>query len=123
MTRTNPDVRKGHHMSRNTDGKLASERVIYSAPMSFAGSAQRLRRWIRNTWAFWTGGLLILLLWWAVIACWYVVFGVLLVPYRLIRRGNRKRKAEELRHREMLDRLDARDSERGTPGSEVQAAD
>jgi hypothetical protein len=39
---------------------------------------------------------------WTVVFSWYVSFGLLLVPYRLIRRGQRKRKREALMHREQL---------------------
>jgi hypothetical protein len=91
---------------------LASERVIINAPMSFAGAAQRAWR---------IGGdmtgpgriamvalviIPILVVWWATIILWYFIFGLLLVPYRLLRRGARKRKAEALRHREMLGAID-----------------
>lgn len=38
---------------------------------------------------------------------WYLLFGLLLVPYRIIRRGQRKRRREELRHREMLAAIEA----------------
>jgi len=48
----------------------------------------------------------ILLVWWTVIGGWYIVFGIFLVPYRLLRRGARKRKAEALHHREMLGAID-----------------
>ena len=37
---------------------------------------------------------------------WYLLFGLFLVPYRLLRRGARKRKSEALRHREMLGAID-----------------
>jgi hypothetical protein len=39
---------------------------------------------------------------WAVIVCWYLLFGLLLVPYRLIRRSSRKGRRDALRHREVL---------------------
>ena len=48
----------------------------------------------------------ILLVWWTLIVGWYLVFGIFLIPYRLLRRGARKRKAEALRHREMLGAID-----------------
>jgi hypothetical protein len=91
---------------------LASERVIINAPMSFAGSAQRawrLRemaegpvRWILVALIL----ALVIPVWWTVIVGWYLTFGLLLVPYRLLRRGTRKRKAEALRHRELLSTID-----------------
>jgi membrane protein required for beta-lactamase induction len=86
---------------------LASERVIINAPMSFAGAAQRTMRMTESMgpvkWAMvpW-----LLILWWFAVLCWYIVFGIFLIPYRLLRRGARKRKAEALRHREMLGAID-----------------
>lgn len=90
-----------------TSQKLASEQVVVSAPMSFQGSAKRAWKLTRlgpPAAKFATVPLAILLIsvWWVVICAWYAVFSVLLVPYRLIRRGSRKRKVEELRHRERL---------------------
>lgn len=95
--------------------KLASERVIINAPMSFAGSAQRAFRLRAETTgiarvAATIGVLLLTLVWWAAVVVWYFIFGILLVPYRLLRRGARKRKAEALRHRELLSALDKQDT-------------
>lgn len=95
-------------------GKLASERVIINAPMSFAGSAQRALRLQENGEGALRWGILALVLfllipaWWSLVLVWYLTFGLLLVPYRLLRRGARKRKAEALRHREMLTALDTK---------------
>jgi len=74
--------------------------------MSFHGSAVRIWRITDRDGAMkWLLGLIALLLiffvWWVVVA-WYLIFGILLVPYRLIRRGSRQRKMENLRHRELL---------------------
>ena len=100
---------------------LASERVIINAPMSFAGAAQRTWRllgWLQarsggNVWVrrlVWMPLVIVfpLLEWWAAIVVWYVIFGLWLVPYRLLRRGARKRKAEALRHRELLGAVERR---------------
>lgn len=92
---------------------LSSERIVTSAPMSFAGSAKRMRNWISNVWAFWTLGLALLLMWWTAIVVWYVLFGLFLLPYRLIRRGGRKRKLADARHQEMLAAI--RDQRQGPP--------
>ena len=81
--------------------------------MSFAGAAQRVFRLRRITFnpALLANILMTLLavvltiVWRAVVAGWYVIFGLLLVPYRLLRRGSRKRKAEALRHREVMEAL------------------
>lgn len=45
---------------------------------------------------------------WMGVVVWYFMFGILLIPYRLIRRGQRKQKRDILRHRELLDALDKR---------------
>ena len=91
--------------------KPASERVIINAPMSFAGAAQRSMRIRGRTTGLVRIGLTVVALflmffWWILVASWYTLFGLLLVPYRVLRRGARKRKAEALRHREMLNALD-----------------
>jgi Domain of unknown function (DUF1707) len=88
--------------------RLASEDVIISAPMSYAGSAQRIIRLRRRA----DGGgklvaitalaVLLILIVWVLVTVWYLMWGFLLVPYRLLRRGARKRKVEALRHRELL---------------------
>jgi hypothetical protein len=88
--------------------RLASEDVIINAPMSYAGSAQRilrLRRRARNGGAkvAVTGlAIILVLLAWVIVTAWYLVWGVWLIPYRILRRGARKRKAEALRHRELM---------------------
>ncbi len=88
--------------------RLASEDVIISAPLSYAGSAQRIYRLRRraNTdsqvAAITTLAVLLIVLAWVFVTVWYLVWGVWLVPYRLARRGARKRKVEALRHRELM---------------------
>lgn len=91
--------------------QLVSERVVIQAPMSFTGSAKRIWKMtgVRNVVVKALLGLLavaLILVAWIGVACWYLVFGVLLVPFRLLRRGSRKRKRDELRHREMLAAVD-----------------
>ena len=105
--------------------ELQSERVIVQAPLSFTGSTKRILRltephralalkavvgpWWKGTLRVLLDSLLVLavgtsmLLAWAFIAAWYVLWGILLVPYRLIRRSDRNRKRDALQHREMLD--------------------
>lgn len=79
---------------------LESERVVIQAPMSYTGSARRIWR----VGPRWLVPLLVVAIaaTWLVVTGWYLIFGVLLVPYRLIRRGSRKNKREQLRHREIL---------------------
>lgn len=94
--------------------RLPSERVIINAPMSFAGSAQR-------AWRLRQGPLILRLLltplaaavtfaWWLAIIGWYGItlslLWFLFFPYRILRRGARKRKAEARRHRELLAAID-----------------
>ena len=93
--------------------RLPSEDVIISAPMSYSGSARRIMRLKRRVtnesalaWA--TGACIVLVaVAWLFVTVWYLMWGFLLVPYRLIRRGERKRRAEALRHRELLAALQA----------------
>lgn len=93
--------------------RLPSESVIVSAPMSLTGAAERSWRlagyphggggWLAAARAATvTGVLLLILVWWAAVLCWYAIFGLWLVPYRLIRRGQRKRKIQQLQHAEMM---------------------
>lgn len=88
--------------------RLASEDVIINAPMSYSGSAQRIFRLRRHAHS---GGakaavtvlaIVLVLLAWAVVTAWYLFWGIWLIPYRFLRRGARKRKAEALRHRELM---------------------
>lgn len=69
--------------------------VIVAAPMSFAGSSQRIWRLTRHSMAWMPLAVLLVALAWIVVAGWYVVvfglFGLLTIPYRLIRRGQRRR--------------------------------
>lgn len=86
---------------------LASEQVVIQSPMSFVGSTRRIWKITR------VGhpalkvllvplAVALLLVAWTVVACWTVVFGIFLVPYRLLRRGQRRRRQDALRHRELL---------------------
>jgi uncharacterized membrane-anchored protein len=90
------------------DVRLASERVVVAAPLSYAGSAGRIWNLTRISDVGWQKALLVGLALvlvataWLVVTAWYLFFGLLLVPYRLIRRGSRKRKRQGLQHREMI---------------------
>ncbi len=88
--------------------KPASEKVIVSAPMSFSGSAARIWK-ITNTdnvilkLLFMPLALVLIAMVWTLVFCWYMIFGLWVVPYRLIRRSSRKSKRDNLRHRELLE--------------------
>lgn len=88
-----------------------SEDIVISAPMSFTGSAQRIFKitTIENQLLKWLLlvplALLIMLSAWSLVLIWYIIFGIWLIPYRLIRRSQRKAKRDELRHQELLAEL------------------
>jgi Flp pilus assembly protein TadB len=96
--------------------RLASEDVIINAPLSYAGSAQRvfrLRRRGKQPWSLallTIAAILLIVAAWIVVTGWYAVTVGLLffitVPFRLLRRGGRKRRAERFRHREMLSAIE-----------------
>jgi len=85
---------------------LPSERVVVEAPASFTGSAKRIWRaltWDRPpSWLRTALALLTVTLVWTLVLAWYLSWGLFLVPYRLARRSSRKRRVDELRHREAL---------------------
>jgi hypothetical protein len=88
--------------------QLQSEKVVIAAPLSFAGSAARIWKLVRlsdDTWmrlVLGVAAVFLIALAWCFVLGWYLVWGIFLVPYRLIRRGSRKRKREALQHREMM---------------------
>ncbi len=99
--------------ARQRPERLASERVVVAAPMSFAGSAGRLWKMTvigppAAKVATIPTAIMLVLMAWMVVVCWYVCFGLLLVPYRLVRRGGRKRKRDNLRHQETLRAIERR---------------
>jgi hypothetical protein len=102
--------------------RLASEDVIINAPMSYAGSAQRIFRLRRRAHtqqtlvAITVLVVVLVILVWALVTAWYLLWGLWLVPYRLLRRGARKRRAEMMRHRELLSAI------QGSSAASPQAA-
>ena len=80
----------------------AVKSTTYSAPLSFVGSARRILRWTKGALErnphlrvpLWILTVLALLVSWAFVFCWYVIifglFGIFVIPYRLIRRSQRK---------------------------------
>jgi hypothetical protein len=100
-------------LSRST---LGSEAVILEAPFSYVGSTKRTLRWFKHhhakaTWLLileYIGLVLWLTLAWTFITGWYALFGLLLVPYRLIRRSARKNEKQSRQHAELLAQLGKR---------------
>ena len=82
--------------------------AIIAAPLSFTGSAQRIWRIVPLALplplriALLSLAVVAIGLVWTFVLAWYMTFGLLVVPYRLIRRGQRKRKVEARRHAELL---------------------
>ena len=91
---------------------MTKKRDVVSAPMSFAGSLARTQNWLwhdQELWfkiavGWWAVGTLVMM-WWMLIVMWYMIFGLLLAPYRLIRRGSRKQKIQTRQHKEILEAL------------------
>lgn len=92
--------------------QLESEKVVVSAPLSFHGSAARIWKITKTATGAAQAGLialaiLLVVLAWSFVLTWYMVWGLWLVPYRVIRRGSRKRKVDALRHRELIAAMQA----------------
>jgi hypothetical protein len=90
---------------------LASEEVVLQAPLSFTGSAVRIWKITRDKAGAALYGMaalavVLIALAWTLVLSWYCTFGLLLVPYRLLRRGSRKRRKQALQHREQLTALE-----------------
>lgn len=93
--------------------KLASEKVIISAPTSFSGSAARIWRMTDSDNAALKWLLLVpiatclIFMAWSFVAIWYFIifglFGIFVIPFRLLTRSGRNRKRNSLQHRELLE--------------------
>ena len=93
--------------------KLASEKVVISAPTSFSGSAARIWKMTDsdNAWLKWLllvpVALMLIFIAWSFVAIWYFVifglFGIFVIPFRLLTRSGRNRKRNKLQHRELLE--------------------
>jgi hypothetical protein len=88
--------------------RMDGSRTVVAAPMSFAGAVGITTNllWHDRPIVVKVFGVFgvpaIVGLWWILIVVWYAVFGLFLVPYRLVRRGSRKRKREARMHQETL---------------------
>ena len=103
-------------MTNNLPAHLESEEVVLASPMSFTGSARRLWKFTRGVHvnslagaAIYSGVILLIAAVWVLVFFWYCLLVIVWWPlallgvlYRLMRRGQRKRHMQELRHREML---------------------
>lgn len=95
--------------------RLASEKVIASAPTSFSGSAARIWKMTDsdNTALKWLLlvpiALCLIFMAWSLVAVWYFIifglFGIFVIPFRLLTRSGRKRTRGKLQHRELLEAI------------------
>lgn len=95
--------------------KLKSENIVISSPLSFIGLAKHIWKItdvdnpVMKVLLSLVAAALILFAW-VFVAFWYVliyvIFGILFVPYRLLRRSSRKQKQTKLRHREVLEAIE-----------------
>ena len=93
--------------------KLASEKIVVSAPTSFSGSAARIWKMtdsdnVALKWLLLVPiALCLIFMAWSFVAIWYFIifglFGIFVIPFRLLTRSGRNRKRNALQHRELLE--------------------
>lgn len=103
--------------------KLASEKIVVSAPTSFSGSVARIWKMTDSDNATLKWLLLVpialclIFMAWSFVAIWYFIifglFGIFVIPFRLLTRSGRNRKRNSLQHRELLEAV------RNTPKREL----
>jgi hypothetical protein len=83
-----PPVVPAQRVPGHDASKLEDDRVVVSVPMSLGRSAERIWNVIsrRNDIVLAIAAVMLIGLAWCVVLCWYVIWGILLVPYRLITR-------------------------------------
>jgi Flp pilus assembly protein TadB len=96
-----------------SDRKLASEKIVVSAPTSFSGSAARIWKLTESDndllkWLLLVPiALGLIFMAWSFVAIWYFIifglFGIFVIPFRLLTRSGRNRKRNSLQHRELLE--------------------
>lgn len=93
--------------------QLKSEKIVVSAPTSFSGSAARIWKITDSDNATLKWLLLVpialclIFMAWSFVAIWYFIifglFGIFVIPFRLLTRSGRNRKRNALQHRELLE--------------------
>jgi hypothetical protein len=89
-----------------------SDSIVIAAPLSFVGSAQRIwrltdRRRPLVKAAMTVASLILIVVAWAVVLGWYLIVGFLVIPYRMVRREERRRQRDEMRLLELRRARDA----------------
>lgn len=84
--------------------------VVIQAPMSYTGSAKRLWRPVKHSsglakLAIGSFMFLVVLAAWSAVTVWYLFAFWLMIPYRMIRRGQRRQRRDTLRQQEMLQQI------------------
>lgn len=86
-----------------------SESIIIESPTSFTGATKRIWRVSDSTAYRLVAAFLILPTVYVFIIFWYVIifglFGIFVIPFRLLTRSNRKQKKADAQHRELLEAL------------------
>ena len=109
-------VKKGYTVdkikSSNSTNKLESEKIILDSTLSYIGSYKRLTKKtnsINNKWLRYVIVFSLISVIWFLVTIWYfiifVCFGILVIPFRLYRRSNKKNKIQALQHKELLEKL------------------
>jgi Flp pilus assembly protein TadB len=97
-------------------------RQTYAAPLSFVGSTRRATAWVRRVGTNWPKAALaaslvavVLPVVWLFLIAWYVVvfgfFGIVTIPFRLVRRHQRKALAVQKAQLATMQAMMARQSE------------
>lgn len=97
------------------NNQLKSEKVIVSAPTSFSGSAARIWKLTESDNDLLKWLLLVpialcsIFMAWSFVAIWYFIifglFGIFVIPFRLLTRSGRKHTRGKLQHRELLEAI------------------
>ena len=97
------------------NNQLKSEKVIVSAPTSFSGSAARIWKLTESDNDLLKWLLLVpialcsIFMAWSFVAIWYIIifglFGIFVIPFRLLTRSGRKHTRGKLQHRELLEAI------------------
>ena len=65
--------------------------MVVESPLSYTGSAKRIWRALGRSWLI-PFGLILIFLAWSFVTAWYLTWGLLVAPWRLLRRGQRRNK-------------------------------
>ncbi len=84
-----------------------SDNIVTQAPLSFTGAYKRIMN-IGESQAHLLWKIPAIFIAWSIIISWYFTFTFMLIPFRIMRRNQRKQKLEQKRHQELLKELKKR---------------